>query len=280
MLETGKETGSDLLSVSQSLIKNYWDYREGKYCGVLFHVADLQKLVERVPTDRMKLGHYFEFLCTGATLRDGSEPETPSTSTGKPKAEAIRMQKHAERFKALVEKEGIEIGSTGVPVIVPFTDHGFQLKGIFDVIGTYKERAVIIDIKSSGLIGNEWEAYGWHASTFNMRKNLTIQVVFYKYLAWKGLNIYDMPFYFIIHSTTNETDSLFWEVKLNDFEVAMNHFEDMVFDVVDDIKLSMEHGFTEYPSVKRCEACPYQAECSFATTTPNLETVTIDGIFE
>lgn len=270
----------DVLSVSQSLIKNYWAYKEQKYCGILFHHADVLKEVERVPTERMMLGHWFEYLCTGAVLRDGSVPEEPLTKTGKPKAEAIRMKIQADRFKALVEKENIGVDKTGVIVEVPFDKDGFKLKGIFDILGNVDGHPAIIDIKSSGLIGNEWEAYGWHASTFNMRKQLTIQVVFYKYLAWKSLGVEDMPFYFIIHSTTNEVDSLFWRVDLNDFEVTMNHFEDMVYELVGEIKMNSEFGFTPYPSVKRCGECPLKDNCDYLTATPKLEVVTIDGIFE
>jgi len=109
MSDSIKDTGGNLLSVSQSLIKNYWSYKKGNYCGIAFHKMDILKQAERLPTERMQLGHYFEYLCTGATLRDGSTPETPATKTGKPTAGAARMQEHAEKFKALVEKENITI---------------------------------------------------------------------------------------------------------------------------------------------------------------------------
>jgi len=113
-----------------------------------------------------------------------------------------------------------------------------------------------------------------------MRSQLTIQVVFYKYLAWKVLGIEDAPFYFIVHSSTNEIDSIFWRVDLQDFEVAMNHFEDMIYDVVKEIGMEKEFGFTPYPSVKRCMECPLMNECVHAIQTPQLEQITIDGIFE
>jgi len=280
MSEQQSKAGSDLLSVSQSLIKNYWSYKEGKYCGILFHRSNILKEVEMKPTERMSLGHYFEYLCTGARLRDGNIPEEPLTKTKKPKAEGIRMQQQAERFKVLVEKENIGIDATGKVVEVFYPEHGFKMKGIYDILGTVDHIPSIIDIKSSGLIGNEWEAYGWHADTFNMRKHLTVQVVFYKYLAWKEFGVEDMPFYFIIHSTTNNIDSLYWEVKLKDFEVAMNHFEDMVFEIVGEIKLNMEYGFTPHPSVKECGKCPLKDDCDHVTKTPEKQVVTIDGIFE
>jgi hypothetical protein len=271
---------SNVLSISQSLVKNFWSYKEGEYCGKFFFESDVLKKVDSVPTEVMQYGHFFEFLCTGALKRDGSEPEEPRSKTGKPTEKGKRMRTQAERFKMLIEKEGIVIEETGTIITVPFYKDGFRLKGVLDIRGVVNDIQAIIDIKSSGLIGNEWEAFGWHTGTFNMRKKLTIQVVFYKYLAWKGWGVEDMPFYFIIHSTTNDIDSLFWEVRLHDFEVAMTHFEDMIFEIVEEIKLNVELGFTPYPSVKRCGKCPIAEECDLKAVTPQKEVVTIDGIFE
>jgi len=269
-----------LLSISASLIKNYWSYQSEDYCGILMHKANILKEVEITPTARMSLGHYFEYLCTGATLRDGSVPEEPLTKTGKPTAEGKRMKAHAESFKELCRLEDISVDSTGKVLEYPFSEAGFKLKGILDILGVVKGEKAIVDIKSSGLIGNEWEAYGWNKGTFNMRKQLTIQVVFYKYLAWKVLGIEDIPFYFTVFSSTNDVDSLFWRVDIKDFEVAMNHFEDMVFEISDEIKVNMEMGFNAYPDVKRCKSCPLKDECSHAIQTPILDIVEIDGIFE
>jgi len=273
------EGSASLLSISQSLLKNFWDYKKGEYCGILFHKSDILKLVQRKPTAKMTLGHYYEYLCTGATLRDGSIPDQPQTKTKKPTAEAVRMKQQAAKFKLLVEKESIHVESTGDVLEVLFEDDGFKMKGVLDIYGAVDGNEAIIDIKSSGLIGNQWEAYGWNADTFNMREKLTIQVVFYKYLAWKKWGVEDVPFYFIIGSTTNNIDSLYWRVDLHDFEVAMTHLEDMIFEVVEEIKLNMELGFTPYPSVKRCGNCPVEG-CSVKAQTPALQVVTIDGIYE
>jgi len=280
MSESIKDAESTILSVSQSLIKNYWAYKEGNFCGEALYRMNILHEAEFEPTEAMMLGHYFEFLCTGASLRDGSEPAMPATKAGKATAGALKMQEQAKRFKKLVDAEGITIKETGLVVEHFPKGESFKLKGIFDINGSVKGTDSIIDIKSSGLIGNEWEAYGWHKGTFNMRKQLTIQVVFYKYLAWKEFGVEDMPFYFIVHSSTNEIDSIFWEVRLADFEVAMNHFEDMVFEVAREIEMEMQFGFTPYPDVKRCGKCALKDKCVYAVETPQLEIVTIDGIFE
>lgn len=268
------------LSVSQSLIKNWWSYKAGEYCGIALHKIDILKLAEKIPTERMQLGQYFEFLCTGAKLRDGSEPVMPQTKTGKPTAPATRMQEQAVRFNQLVEAENIKIDQVGVVLEHEVPDMNIKMKGVLDILGSVDGEDAIIDIKSSGLIGDEWKEYGWHHGTFNMRKMLTIQVVFYKWLARAVLGKEDMPFYFIVHSTTNDVDSLFWRIDIADYEVAMNHFEDMVAEFVDEVRMEQTYGFTPYPDVKRCGECPLYKECEFATATPKKRVVTIDGIFE
>lgn len=273
------ETEIKLLSISQSLIKNFWQYKRSSVCGTAFHEIDLLKKSVRPATKRMSLGHYFEYLCTGQTLRDGSTPERPLTSTKKPTADAIRVESQAERFKTMIVEKDIEIVETGTIWEHKVPEHGFKYKGVLDVLCKVKGELSVLDIKSSGLIGNKWEAYGWDESTFNMRDDLTLQVVFYKWLAWKVIGIKDIPFYFAVHSTTNDIDSIFWKVDLNDFDVSMAHFEDMVLSVVSDIKMNMEFGFTPYPDVKRCMSCPLFKDCIYKITVPKTVNVVIDGVY-
>jgi hypothetical protein len=267
-----------LVNLSQSFVKRYWDYKAGKYCGVKLQRVDLLKEFTEEPSEVMKLGNWFEYKCTGMLNRDSSMPERVCTKTGKPTSKTLFVEKQAERFKALVEMEGIDIKATGE--VLEHRDHdlGFRLKGVLDVRAVIDGRMAILDIKSSGLIGNEWEEYGWHEGTFNQRDKLTIQVVAYKYLAWKIMDVRDMPFYFSIHSNTNDVVSSYWEVKLRDFDVAMSHFEDTLATVVDGVRNDNEFGFTPYPTVKECEKCPVE-KCVYEAKTPPKKVVTIDGIY-
>lgn len=272
--------GSDekLLSISQSLLKNYWDFKNGKYCGEAFLRVDLNHEVERVASERMKVGQYFEYLCTGQGNRDGSIPTEPQTKTGKPTVEAERMRVQADRFKALVKAEGLEIIETGK--ILEYKAGNFKIKGILDIFGAMYGKPAIVDMKTSGLIGNQWEEYGWNPSTFNMRDKLTIQVVFYKYLADVVLGIRDIPFYFMIHSSTNDTDSEFWEVQLNDYVKAMGGLEAMLNQYAEEILFQKVQGFTPFPDVKRCKDCPIFSNCVFKKLTPTRKLVVIDGIYK
>ena len=277
--------GEKLLSISQSLIKNYWDYKRGNYCGIALHTMDILKMAEREPSEPMKLGHYFEYLCTGQALRDGSIPERPMTSTGKPKAEATRMEIQAQKFKDLVKEKGIVISETGTVLEYVDDDGQFKYKGVLDILGYVPDPALdeaplsIVDVKSSGLIGDRWKDTGWDADTLNMKDKLTIQVVFYKWLAWKVLHTADIPFYFAVHSTSNEVDSVFWKVSLNDFYMSMVEFENLIGAVVADLKHEMTSGFKPYPDVKRCGTCPLNEECAYKITVPDTVEIIIDGIY-
>lgn len=274
----GVDRANITLSISQSLIKNYWDYKDGKYCGEAFNRIDLLREVERPASERMKVGQYFEYLATGQALRDGTIPQEPQTKAGKPTADAERMKAQAQRFTALKQAEGLEIIETGK--VLEYAAGNFKIKGVLDIFGAMYGKPAIIDLKTSGLIGNQWEEYGWNTSTFNMRDKLTIQVVFYKYLADVALGIRDIPFYFCIHSSTNDTDSEFWEVQLNDYDKAMSAFEGMINQYAEEILFQKNIGFTPFPDVKRCKDCPLFESCVFKKLTPTKKIVVIDGLYK
>ena len=231
------------------------------------------------PTNPMIVGTYMEYLATGSINRDGTTPEPVKTKTDI-SAESKRAKVHADRFKKLIKAEGFTI--TEVSKVLEYfspPEEGYKIKGVLDVLGEYEGKTSILDLKNTAGIGNEWEEFGWHEGTFNMRRKLTIQVVFYKYLGWKVLGIHDIPFFFAIHSSKNDIESLFWEVQIEDFDVSMSHFEDMIMEIVPDIQMSSSFGFTPYPEVKRCSKCPLVENCEYKRLTPEKKVVIIDGIY-
>lgn len=273
-----------LVPLSQSFVKNWWDYKLGKYCGERLYRCDILKEAEFKPSEIMMLGHRFEYDCTGVLSREGTIPERLCQKNGKPTAKMAAMELQAERFKKLVKKEKIDIQEVGEVLIHNDYDLGFRLKGVLDVRAVIEGHMAILDIKSSGLMGDrgEWNAMGWHAATFNQKDKLTIQVIAYKYLAWKVMGIRDMPFYYAIHSNANSVDSFYWEVRVKDFDVAMSHFEDTLATVADSIRSDTEFGFTPYPNVKDCSECPLTLEnkpCAHRVDTPEKQIITIDGVY-
>jgi len=268
----------EIISLSQSFVKRYWEYKTEEYCGIRLQLVDLEKKFKETPSEPMMLGNWFEYCCTGMVNRDGSTPERLCTSTGKPTAKTKYVEEQAERFKHLVEVEKIDIQSTGDVLIHIDEDLGFRLKGVLDVLAVIRGQLAILDLKSTGLLGDEWKPTGWHPGTFNQKDKLTIQVVAYKYLAWKQMGIRDIPFYFAIHSSSNGIESAFWRVNVADFDVSMSHFEDTLATVADGVRNDKQFGFTPFPSVKECEKCPVE-KCSHRISTPKLMTIEIDGIY-
>lgn len=275
-VETADQT---IISISASLIKKWWEYKEGKYCGIALRDVDVLRRVPSIPSERMALGQWFEFKCTGALNRDGSTPAMPQTQAGKPTAEAKRMETQSENFKLLAKTEGLEVMETGKVLQLDYPAMNYRVKGILDIFGVMYGKACIVDIKSSGLIGNQWEEFGWDVVTFNSKHKLTLQVVFYKYLAWNVLGIKDIPFYFLIHSSTNDIDYEFWEVKLYDFDYAMEETEKLIETVLLSISADMDKGFEPKPSMKRCKKCDLLKDCIYSKLTPDKKIVYIDGIY-
>jgi len=104
-------------NISNSLIKAIDEYALGEMadsCGKQLKAIYLDKTAELHPSDAMKLGQYFEFLATGAKLRDGSEPQPVTIKSGDLSADYKRCGQQAAHFKTQMKYYGFEIIDTGV----------------------------------------------------------------------------------------------------------------------------------------------------------------------
>ena len=90
-------------------MKGYVDYLNEKECGLFFkaNYIDKDPEAQKPPSDAMKVGIYFEYLCTGALPKSGviPEPEIAYKGTNREKMAAPyeRAQKSAEVFKHIME---------------------------------------------------------------------------------------------------------------------------------------------------------------------------------
>ena len=95
--------------ISQSLMKNYVDYLNEKECGLFFkaNYIDKDPDAQKEPTDAMKIGIFFEYLCTGALPRSGETPTPDMVYKGKANeklsAPYERAVESAETFKHIIE---------------------------------------------------------------------------------------------------------------------------------------------------------------------------------
>lgn len=261
------------VNISQSLIKRLWEYEAGEECGMAIREIDILKNYKREPSAAMKLGQYFEYLCTGQVLRDGSIPEEPLTSTGKPTADSKRASIQAENFNAILKDKGMEIIDTSV--VLQYED----LKAVLDaVVKTPQHEEAILDIKYTGLLGDKWHEMGWTEGGYKFKHKLTIQPLFYKYVYWKIYGIKDIPFMYAIHSSKNEFDYDIWEVGTTMFDNIIEEIEDNILTARTLIEKS--EALIPLPTRKRCARCPVFPDCPFREVVPITKSISLSHIRE
>lgn len=245
------------ISISQSIIKAYQDYLKGQMCGLLFEKQYILKEIETEPSDAMRLGIYFEYLCTGALPKNGKIPEPDRTQKGELTAKYKLVEKQAENFKLYCKKLGIKIKSVGKKITLK------GVEGTIDIEAEYKGEDVVIDLKLSGNLNDKWNEYGWELESLPYKEKIMIQSVHYTYLTAK-------PFYFWVFSSTNEDCKL---IKINiDTEVIKNHYQ-TIGKTRDMISLDLELGFKAYPELTRCKECPLFSTCESKTEVPIVDEV-------
>jgi hypothetical protein len=257
--------------ISQSLMKAYVDYLNEKECGLFFKARYIDKDPESQtePTDAMKLGIYFEYLCTGALPKSGEVPEPEMVYKGKANekmsAPYERATESAKVFKSIMEHYNIKVKKVGLYL------EDAEINGIVDIHAEWDGKDVFIDMKYSGLIDDKWNEMGWDIESLPMKDSLMIQGVHYKILAEKCLNIHDIPFYYFVFSSTDpknvkiilqEVD----ESKKQSHVVAINN-------IIGRIKQDINNGFVAHPSLKKCSECPISHKCPSRVDYPLVNTI-------
>jgi len=281
--------------VSQTLIKEYQNFCEtvrnyhdkgskqsyerfSKYkhtCGKLFKARYIDKSIEFVPSEAMKLGIYFEYLCTGAIPKNGIPPEpVKNTKTGTLSTAYQTVTESAMFFKKILAKYKIKL----LKVNYYLSDD--DKSGILDILAEWNKKKVIIDLKYSGFIDNKWDELGWDTDTLHNKHNLMIQGVHYKVLAKDILGIDDIPFYYFIFNSANPTDAKIILQRVDPDEVLRHRQQ--IKDVKDQIikLLHNPNGFKALPEYKSCQACPLYISCEERQEVPEVVEVHYRGRFE
>jgi hypothetical protein len=246
------------MKISQSLIKAYSDYTSQKLCGDVFKRKYIDKDLIEDPTDAMKKGMYFEYLCTGQLPKNGVVPQPELTAKGELTAEYKRVKTQAENFHKYLLKMKIQIIDTGKH----FEKNG--LEGTTDIIALWNKEEIVIDLKLSGLLYDKWADFGWAIDSLQYKEKLMIQAVQYEYLT-------GLPFYFFVFSSTNEDDCELIRVEI-DKEVFTRHLL-QIDKIKSMIELDLNFGFNNYPELVRCKKCPLFSECTNKTEVPLIKTV-------
>jgi hypothetical protein len=259
------------IKISQSLMKAYVDYLNEKECGIYFkaNYIDKDPDAQKEPSDNMKLGIYFEWLCTGALPKSGEvpEPEISYKGTNREKLSAPyeRAQKSAEVFKHIIEHYGIKLLDKGIYL------EADNMNGVADILAEWDGEKVFIDLKYSGLIDDKWNEMGWDLESLHLKDSIMIQGVHYKILADKMWGIPDIPFYYFVFSTQDPNNVKIIRQEIDESR-RQSHIV-AVHNVLGKIHNDLNNGFKPLPSLSRCNSCPIANKCNYKVDYPLIDEV-------
>jgi len=251
--------------VSQSLIKGFTDYLNDKECGLLFKAKYLDKIVESKPSDAMKEGIYFEYLCTGGLPRNGEIPQPDRLKSGELTVAYKRAEEASKLFKRIISHYKIKILKIG------YVLGDEEKNGILDILAEWNGEKVIIDLKYSGLIDDKWNEMGWETESLSMKDSLMIQGVHYKILAKDILGIEDIPFYYFIFNSKDPSDM---KIIRQNVDGDKFFFHRTAIDKVkEQIEKELFTGFKPLPDYRRCKDCPLFEKCEVKAEFPLITEV-------
>lgn len=244
-------------TLSQSMIKSFWKYQEGKECGIWFKEMFINKTITSSPSDAMKLGIWFEFLCTGQRPKDGHTPIPERTKKGELTAAYKIVEQQAKQFKKYCELMGIEILEVGTRI------EKEDFEGTFDIIANYKGRKVIIDLKFSSKLEDKWGDDGWELESLDFhprrKERMCLQARAYMHLS-------SLPFYYFVFSSTESEDCKFFPVIVDPDDKEI--FKAEIEKIRGEIEWELFQGFKPRPALKRCKKCPLFSTCEHKTEAP------------
>lgn len=240
-------------NITQSFIKDVFKYNDGKYCGLQLK-AKYYDEVDFPPSDVQLLGQWFEYKATGQLNRFGQAPIPIKLKNGNLSKKFKDILEHIDPFKRTIDKLGYEIIETGKRIKQK------RLQGDIDLVLRHKETKKIAfgDIKTTALINDKWNEFGWEAESLQFKHNLLIQPIHYKLLGLFEYG-YEPDFFFFIFSSTNTIDRKTYKINLaeNRLEEHLQHIEKVY-----EIKMQSEKfGWKAYPDVKACNSCPLKSTC-------------------
>lgn len=262
------------ISISQSLIKDWWDYKEEKFCGLLFEAIHIFKTAQIKETEPMLIGKRFEYECIGSLNRDESKPGLVLTKYRKPVTKMKYILEQVIPFTNALKK--YKVTDIKINQKLKYDDGKYFISAYPDMICKMDGVLSLIDIKTTSMLGSKsikYEDYGFDVETLPGKKKLTIQAIHYKYASIETLHVENIPFYWWIYSTTGSGDALFIEAVISQKLLAghINIMDEVYSELTDDLSI----GLRSYPSVKLCRNCPLFDSCKDKTVVPEIEKVVI-----
>jgi hypothetical protein len=270
----------DKILINQSLVKDLVKYQNGNLCGLQFtNKWILQQFGEGSKSN--KLGHYFEYLCTGALAKgETNPPEAEYTKKGELTSEFKLAKEQSVFFHQLMTKFGIKLISKGDKVIADDKWVGtLDILAQWESIGNYidfefgednPEKKIIIDLKYSGLLEDKWSEFGWHTDTLSKKQGTMLQAKHYKFLFWKKYG-FNPPFLFFIFDTKDVGKVKIINVDIEDWQLEQH--EEFLEKAKRYFEYQLEKGFEPKPKYEHCIKCKFSTWCQFKIDTPIVITI-------
>jgi hypothetical protein len=281
--------------ITQSFIKSLFEYKVGRECGLQFEAKYVFGM-EFPSSDAMKLGQWFEYMCTGQKTKFGHIPEAvrlkPKKATkkqiedievttfdieGVPHVQGELSKKykdaleHVKAFKQMIEANDYEIVATGERLV----DKELGIQGDVDVTVRKKGegedgKKIFIDTKFSGLLDNKWDDLGWADESLEYKDKIMIQAVHYKLLGFQKYG-YEPDFFFWVFSSTNTTDRK--NIKVVVDEDKFFEHQTIIKQARTEFEKQQSKGWVARPNPKRCGECLLKSKCAHFIELPQEQTV-------
>jgi hypothetical protein len=270
----------DKIYINQSLVKDLVKYQNNQLCGLEFTNKWILKQFGG-GTKSNALGHYFEYLCTGALAKGESDAPKPDyNKNGSLSSDFELARKQSVFFHELIGKYGIELISAGDKVLADEKWIGtLDILVKWDSIGKYidfefgednPEHQVIIDLKYSGLLEDKWNEFGWHNDFLAKKQGTMLQAKHYKFLFWKKYG-FNPPFFFFVFDTKDVGKVKVIHVEIDDWELEQHEvFLEKAKKYFD---YQLERGFEPKPLYERCKECKFSKWCTFKIEIPSVITI-------
>jgi hypothetical protein len=279
------------MNISQSLLKSLLDYRNGKECGLIFKAKYIDGRYDLFPpSDAQNVGAWFEYMATGSIPKNGIVPKAEYMKRGKDEngnpeltADYRLMREHIDNFKKNMESYSLDIITAGedIKVLYPnsLEEYGEEvyLTGTLDVrarankdiFAKYqdtivkvasKDEEVIIDIKTTGLLDDKWNDFGWEINNLSNKIKLVTQPVHYKFIEYLKTDK-DVPFIFMLFNSKNTKDA-----RIIDFKIDTSSYEEhkaFIESGIENMLYLRKYGFKALPSLEKCSKCPLNTDCKF-----------------
>ncbi len=291
------------IKISQSAMKSIADVNNGKECGLVYKAKFIDGRYDLFPpSDAQNAGAWFEYMATGSIPKNGIAPKPEYMKRGKddsgnPELTAPYrlMKKHVENFKKTINAYGFDIVRVGEDIVANYPDSlnkfGFNVlltgtldiraiatKDIYSYYGTKeygyqkvmvakKGQVCIIDLKTTGLLDDKWNDYGWEINNLHNKNKLITQPIHYKYI--EKLNSgEEPPFIFMLYSQSNEFDTRIIDFRVDEsiFDVHEKNIESSVIL----LHKYLTNGFPPIPDIKRCSECPLRNDCAYKEQVPKI----------